>query len=115
MAKEKDIGIPARRQRAGGSCSLRGSFQRPTAPSAFLPTFLAPALPSTVFLPGLVCSDRPECASVEARLEEKAEQENGLDFWRPALRLFNSARKEKRRRRRLAQISGGPPAVGCGA
>ncbi|KAI5212048.1 Lysine-Specific Demethylase 5D [Manis pentadactyla] len=48
---------------------------------------------------------RRQGASVEERLQKKEEQENGLDFWRPALRLVTSTRKE--RRKRLDQIFGG--------
>ncbi|KAI5943965.1 G-protein coupled receptor-associated sorting protein 2 [Manis javanica] len=48
---------------------------------------------------------RRQGASVQERLQRKEEQENGLDFWRPALRLVTSTREE--RRRRLDQIFGG--------
>lgn len=51
----------------------------------------------------------PQGASVKERLQKKEEQDNGLDFWRPALKLLTSARKG--RRKRLAQISGDTPPV----
>lgn len=37
---------------------------------------------SPVCAAGVVISDRPQCASVQERLEKKKEQENGLDFCR---------------------------------
>ncbi|XP_023489382.2 uncharacterized protein [Equus caballus] len=56
---------------------------------------------------------RLQGASLEERLATKEEQENSLDLWRPALRLIAAAGKE--RRKRLAQIAGGWPAVCCRA